>query len=78
MDEWECMMSDIFESVLRNLNTQDVKNSRLVCTSWRKEVDSLISSMTVKSAVHIPHMVARFQASQHFCTPKQHYCTTNK
>ena len=63
MDEWECMLSDIFDCVLRHLDTEDVKHSRLVCTTWREEVDSLISTMTLKGPLHVPNMVSRFQAS---------------
>ena len=61
MDEWECMLSEIFDRVLRCLDTDDVKRSRLVCTTWRKNVDSLISSMALKTALHVPKMVSRFQ-----------------
>ena len=63
MEEWECMLSDVFDSVLRYLCAQDVKHLTLVCTTWRDEVDNLVSSMTLKSCAHVPHMVARFQAS---------------
>ena len=61
MDEWECMLSEIFDCVLRFLSPDDIKQSRLVCTTWREEVDSLISSMTLKRALHVPNMVSCFQ-----------------
>ncbi len=61
MDEWECMLSEIFECVLRYLDTEDIKQSRLVCTTWREEVDGLISSMALKRALHVPQMVSCFQ-----------------
>ena len=61
MDDWECMLSEIFDCVLRYLDTDDIKQSRLVCTAWREEVDCLISSIALKRALHVPKMVARFQ-----------------
>ena len=64
MDEWECMLSEIFDRVLRCLDTDDVKQSRLVCTTWREKVDSLISSMALKRALHVPKMVSSFQVCQ--------------
>ena len=63
MDEWECMLSDIFEGVLRCLSCEDIKQCRLVCTSWQKDMDRLISRMVIKSGAHIPQMVSTFQAS---------------
>ena len=68
MEEWECMLSDVFDSVLQYLSNEDVKHSRLVCTTWRDEMDNLLSSMTLKSSAHVPHMVSRFQASPALCS----------
>lgn len=55
------MLSEIFDCVLRYLDTDDIKQSRLVCTTWREEVDCLISSIALKRVLHVPEMVARFQ-----------------
>ena len=63
MDEWECMLSDIFEGVLHYLSSDDIKQSRLVCTSWHKEINRVISRMVIKSGAHIPQMLSTFQAS---------------